>query len=88
VSIFKALILQAQHNLSDARIEFMVRDRLSWMRFLGFDRSGPTPDENTVRLFRNKLNETGALKQVIKAFDGQLKKNGYIHPLSDCAAKL
>lgn len=37
VSMFKALILQAQHNLSDAKMEFMIRDRLSWMRFLGFD---------------------------------------------------
>jgi hypothetical protein len=40
VSMFKALILQAQHNLSDARMEFMIRDRLSWMRFLGFDLGG------------------------------------------------
>lgn len=39
------------------------------MRFLGYELSGPTPDENTLRLFRNKLNETGALKQVMKAFD-------------------
>jgi transposase len=39
VSMLKALILQAQHNLSDARVmEFMIGDRLSWMRFLGFDR--------------------------------------------------
>ena len=30
VSMFKALILQAQHNLSDAKMEFMIRDRLSW----------------------------------------------------------
>ncbi|WP_425476031.1 transposase [Mesorhizobium yinganensis] len=52
VSMFKALILQAQHNLSDARMEFMIRDRLSWMRFLGFDLGVPTPDENTIRLFR------------------------------------
>lgn len=29
VSMFKALILQAQNNLSDARMEFMIRDRLS-----------------------------------------------------------
>ena len=36
VAMFKILILQAQHNLSDARTEFMIRDRLSWMRFLGF----------------------------------------------------
>ena len=78
VSMFKALILQAQHNLSDAKMEFMIRDRLSWMRFLGFDLGGPTPDENTIRLFRNKLTETGTLERVMKAFDWQLHKKGYI----------
>ena len=76
--MFKALILQAQHNLSDARMEFMIRDRLSWMRFLRFDLGGPTPDENTIQLFRNRLTETGTLKRVMKAFDWQLQKKGYI----------
>ena len=78
VSMFKVLILQAQHNLSEARMEFMIRDRLSWMRFLGCDLGAPTPDENTIHLFRNKLTETGTLKCVMKAFDWQLKKKGYI----------
>ncbi len=78
VAMFKALILQAQHNLSDARMEFMIRDRLSWMRFLGFDLGAPTPDENTIRHFRNRLTETGTLKRVMKAFDWQLQKKGYI----------
>ena len=81
VSMFNALILQAQHNLSDAKMEFMIRDRLSWMRFLGFDLGGSTPDENTIRMFRNKLTETGTLKRVMKAFDWQLQKKGYI-PMS------
>lgn len=81
VSMFKALILQAQHNLSDARMEIMIRDRLSWMRFLSFDLGGSTPDENTIRHFRNKLTETGTLKRVMKAFDWQLQKKGYI-PMS------
>ena len=81
VSMFKALILQAQHNLSDARMEFMIRDRLSWMRFLGFDLGAPTPDENTIRLFRDKLTASGTLKRVMKAFDWQLRKKGYI-PMS------
>ena len=81
VSMFKALILQTQHNLSDARMEFMIRDRLSWMRFLGFDLGGPTPDENTIRHFRNRLTETGTLKRVMKAFDWQLRKKGYV-PMS------
>jgi len=78
VSMFKALILQAQHNLSDARMEFMIRDRLSWMRFLGFDLGAPTPDENTIRHFRNRLTETGTLRRVMKAFDWQLQKKGYV----------
>jgi transposase len=78
VSMFKALILQAQHNLSDARMAFMIRDRLSWMRFLGFDLGAPTPDENTIRHFRNRLSETGTCKRVMKAFDWQLQKKGYI----------
>jgi IS5 family transposase len=81
VSMFKALILQAQHNLSDAKMEFMIRDRLSWLRFLGFELGGQTPDENTIRHFRNRLTETGTLSQVMKAFDGQLQKKGYI-PMS------
>ena len=81
VSMFKALILQTQHNLSDKRTEFMIRDRLSWMRFLGFELGGPTPDENTIRHFRNRMIETGTLKRVMKAFDWQLRKKGYI-PMS------
>lgn len=79
--MFKALILQAQHNLSDAKIEFMIRDRLTWMRFLRFDLGEPTPDENTIRHFRNRLTETGTLRRVMKPFDWQLQKKGYI-PMS------
>ena len=60
VSMLKALILQAQHNLSDARMEFMIRDRLVVDALPGLRAGGkPTPDENTIRLFRNKLTESG-----------------------------
>ena len=33
------------------------------MRFLGFDLGAPTPDENTIRLYRDKLTESGALME-------------------------
>lgn len=81
VSMFKALILQTQHNLSDARMEFVIRDRLSWMRFLGFDLGSPMPDENTIRHFRNRLTETGTLKRLMARFESQLWAKGYI-PMS------
>ena len=35
VFMFKILILQASHSLSDERAEFLIKDRLSFMRFLG-----------------------------------------------------
>jgi hypothetical protein len=31
--MFKALILQTSHNLSDERTEYLIKDRLSFMRF-------------------------------------------------------
>ena len=34
VLMFKALVLSALYNLSDEQIEYQVRDRLSFMRFL------------------------------------------------------
>ena len=78
VSMFKVLIVQARRNLCDARIELMIRDRLSCMRFFGFDLGGAMPGENTIRHFRNRMTETGTLKRVMKAFDWQLHKKGCI----------
>jgi hypothetical protein len=43
VAMFKVLVVQAQHNLSDARMEFIIRDRLNWMRFFDFDLVGAMP---------------------------------------------
>jgi hypothetical protein len=43
VAMFKVLILAAQNNVSDARMEYLIRNRLSWLRFLGFDLGAATP---------------------------------------------
>ena len=51
VAMFKVLILAARNTVSDARMEFLIRDRLSWLRFLGFALGKPTPDESTIRQF-------------------------------------
>ena len=81
VSMFKVLIVQARHNPGDARMEFMIRDRLSRMRFPGFDPGGRMPDGNTIRHFRNRMTGTGTLKRVMRAFDRRLHKRGCI-PMS------
>jgi hypothetical protein len=53
--MFKLLILQRLHNLSDERLQYQVTDRLSFMRFLGLKLSGDVPDARTVWAFREAL---------------------------------
>ena len=48
VMMFKILVIQAANNLSDERAEFLVNDRLSFMRFLGLGLSDRVPDARTI----------------------------------------
>lgn len=57
VLMFKLLVLQRLHNLSDERLQYQVTDRLSFMRFLGLELSGDVPDARTVWAFRETLKE-------------------------------
>jgi hypothetical protein len=52
---FKVLILPASHSLSDERTEYLIKDRLSFTRFLGLGVVDAAPDANTVWRFREAL---------------------------------
>lgn len=43
--MFKTLVLQRLYHLSDAKTEFVIRDRLSFMRFIGVDLQETIQDE-------------------------------------------
>ena len=45
--MFKILVLQANHNLSAERIKYLIKDRLSFMRFLRLGLGNAVPDANT-----------------------------------------
>jgi transposase, IS5 family len=77
ILMFKILILQSLYNLSDDQTEFQIRDRLSFMRFLGLSLSDRVPDAKTIWDFRNKLTEAGLAKKLFKKFDKFLRKNGF-----------
>jgi transposase, IS5 family len=57
IVMFKRLILQRLHALSDERLQYQVTDRLSFMRFLGVELAGKVPDARTVWAFRESLKE-------------------------------
>lgn len=77
ILMFKILILQSLYNLSDDQIEFQIRDRLSFMRFLGLSLGDTVPDAKTVWLFREQLTEAGLVKKLFDQFDAFLRKNGF-----------
>lgn len=76
VLMFKVLVLQALYNLSDDQTEYQVRDRLSFMRFLGLDMDGTVPDAKTIWLFRERLARAGAVEKLFARFEGHLEEHG------------
>ena len=78
VLMFKVLVLQTLYTLSDDATEFQIRDRLSFMRFLGLGFENAVPDAKTVWLFREQLTRAGAIEVLFAAFDAWLKDKGYL----------
>jgi IS5 family transposase len=77
VLMFKILILQSLYNLSDDQTEFQIRDRLSFMRFLGLSLGDTVPDAKTLWLFRETLAETGLIDTTFERFDAYLRQHGF-----------
>ena len=71
------LILQSLYNLSDQKLEYQVRDRLSFMRFLNLSLLDRVPDEKTVWLFRENLGKLGLVEVLFEKFHQQLAAQGY-----------
>lgn len=78
VVIFKALVVQALYNLSDEQMEYQLRDRLSFMRFLGLGLEDRVPDATTLWLYREALAQAGMVEQLFAEFDGYLRGQGYL----------
>jgi transposase len=78
VLMFKVLVLQQLHNLSDDRIEYQIRDRFSFMRFLGLQLEDRVPDAKTVWLFRDRLKELSLVEARFSRFHEQLANQGYV----------
>jgi IS5 family transposase len=76
VLMFKILILQSLYSLSDDQAEFQVRDRLSFMRFLGLGLWEKVPDAKTIWLYRERLK--AHMDDLFRRFNEQLKEKGYL----------
>jgi IS5 family transposase len=76
--MFKVLVLQTLYTLSDEQIEYQIRDRLSFLRFVGLGLHEPVPDAKTVWLFREQLTKAGAIERLFARFDALLREQGIL----------
>ena len=76
VLMFKILVLQALYNLSDDQTEYQIRDRLSFMRFLGLDLEQRIPDAKTIWLFRETLAQAQVVETLFAQFESYLAEQG------------
>src|SRR4028119_1798925 len=83
VFMFKVFVLQASHSLSDERTEFLIKDRLSFMRFLGLGLADPVPDANTIWTFGDALtwamiDGRPAIQVLFQAYEAALTRAGFL----------
>lgn len=81
--LLKLLILQRLYHLSDAEAEYQLLDRLSFQRFVGLSLADKAPDQNTLRLFRERLTAAGVQQQLFDAFTLHLAEQGLL-PKEGC----
>jgi transposase, IS5 family len=74
--MFKILILQALYNLSDENTEYQIRDRISFMHFLGLKLHSRVPDEKTIWLFKDTLAQLGLVRPLFDRFNRFLDQQG------------
>lgn len=70
LSMFKAMILQSWHQLSDPELEESLMVRLDFMAFTGLHK---VPDETTLCRFRGKLIKHGLLEKLLCELNHQLE---------------
>jgi transposase, IS5 family len=75
---FKMLVLGAMHGLSLQQTDYLVRDRLSWMRFCGLGPGDTVPDANTLWDFREALIAAKALDALFARLDRAITEAGYL----------
>ena len=78
IMMFKILILQRLYNISDAQTEYQIKDRLSFMRFLGLSLNDAIPDDKTIWYFREQLVKAKVSEKLFNRFLNELENKHLI----------
>lgn len=76
--LFKSLLLQQWHQLSDRGLEAALADRLSFMRFVGLTLVDQIPDHSTLSRFRARLAQRAVGQRLLDEVNRQLEAHGLV----------
>lgn len=76
--LFKALLLQTWHNLSDYALEESLDDRFSFRRFVSLSVAEKAPDHSVFSRFRDELIKHGVYDRLFTELSRQLEERGLI----------
>jgi len=75
VMMFRVIILQSLYGLSDDQMEYQLKDRRSFERFVsGSETLYQMPDAKTIWLYKERFKEHGIARKAFRKFNHQLEK--------------
>jgi len=75
VMMFRVIILQSLYGLSDDQMEYQLKDRRSFERFVsGGDTLYQMPDAKTIWLYKERFKDHGIARKAFRKFNQQLEK--------------
>jgi transposase, IS5 family len=78
IMMFRAMLLQVWHNISDVQAEKMLSRDLLFRRFCGLSFTDSVPDHSTISRFRTQLNKDGLYDKIFYEVNRQLAEKGAI----------
>jgi IS5 family transposase len=76
--MLKVVFLQKCFGLSDPMTEEMLKDRISFRRFVGLSFDDKTPDHSTISTFRTRLREHGHGSTLFEQTVAMLRQKGLV----------
>ena len=85
LKMFKSILLQQWHSLSDEQLVEALSVRVDFMAFTGFELADELPNASTFCRFRNKLIERNLDERLFKEINFQIEKLGLKLEKAQCA---
>jgi len=76
--MLRILLLKRLYNLSDEQMEYQLRDRLSFLRFVGLGLGECVPDSRTIWLYGEALAKADGARRLFECFQQQLHAKGLL----------